>query len=78
MFQKVEEHRSVRDNHGNEEEIVTKQIGEQGYSVTKKRDSMGREEVQETFTNMDERKSHDRHPFPSSCDNIWNQPFFNL
>ncbi|KAK2193555.1 hypothetical protein NP493_10g07023 [Ridgeia piscesae] len=64
---KVEEHRSVRDNHGNEEEIVTKQIGEQGYSVTKKRDSMGREEVQETFTNMDERDKN-------SFEQIWSTP----
>ncbi|KAI0235899.1 hypothetical protein LSAT2_013557 [Lamellibrachia satsuma] len=52
---KVEEHRSVRDNRGNEEEVVTKRIGEQGYCVTKKRDSMGREEVKESYNNMDER-----------------------
>ena len=58
MLQKVEEHRTVRDNHGNEEEIVTKKIGDQGYSVTKKRDSIGREEVKEDYTNMDKRGCH--------------------
>lgn len=49
----------MRDNRGNEEEVVTKKIGEQGYCVTKKRDSMGREEVKESYNNMDERECHD-------------------
>ncbi|KAG1676033.1 hypothetical protein GQR58_014468 [Nymphon striatum] len=52
--QRKEEHRTVRDNQGNEESTVTKILGDKKYSVTEKKDASGVQETVETFVNVDE------------------------
>jgi len=50
----TEYYRTVRDSEGNEETTVTKQIGDQRYSVTTHTDSKGEKQQTERFENIEE------------------------
>ncbi|KAL1491132.1 hypothetical protein ABEB36_011774 [Hypothenemus hampei] len=50
----VETHRTVRDSEGNEETTVTRKMGEKEYTIIKKRDKEGKEEIHENMINMTE------------------------
>ncbi|XP_049802552.1 HCLS1-associated protein X-1 [Schistocerca nitens] len=50
----VEHHKTVRDNQGNEETIVTRQIGDKKYTVITHTDANGVIKRSESFQNMDE------------------------
>jgi hypothetical protein len=52
----VEHHCTVRDSQGNEEITVTKQIGDESYSVTTRTDSRGEKQKIENFVNIDKGK----------------------
>lgn len=55
----VEIHRTVRDSKGNEETTVTRQKGDQSYTVTIHRDPSGAEERTETLHNLEEQDLDD-------------------
>lgn len=50
----MEHTRKVADSHGNVETIHTRIIGDQKYSITRKKNSQGQEEQIEDFQNMEE------------------------
>lgn len=52
----MEYHSTVRDSNGNEEVTVTKQIGDEKYSVTTRTDSAGEKQQIENFVNMEKGK----------------------
>jgi hypothetical protein len=56
VLQAVEYHSTVRDSNGNEEVTVTKQIGDEKYSVTTRTDSAGEKQQIENFVNMEKGK----------------------
>ncbi|CAH0557489.1 unnamed protein product [Brassicogethes aeneus] len=60
----VEIHKTVRDNQGNEETTITKKLGDKEYTLIKKKDSSGKEEIIENFVNMKE----------SEKDSLFNKP----
>jgi len=51
-LQTTEYYHTVRDSEGNEETTVTKQIGDQRYSVTTRSDSKGEKQQTESFENI--------------------------
>ncbi|KAJ9590573.1 hypothetical protein L9F63_016393 [Diploptera punctata] len=55
----VEIHRTVIDNKGNEEKTVTRQRGDQSYTVTIRKDSSGTEECSENLHNLQEQDLDD-------------------
>lgn len=55
-LQTTEYYRTVRDSEGNEETTVTKQIGDQRYSVTTHTDSKGEKQQTESFENIEKGK----------------------
>lgn len=52
----IEQHQIIKDNEGNEEKRVSKQIGDKKYVVTTKRDKNGVETKVEDLINIDESK----------------------
>ena len=50
----MEHTRKVADSHGNVETTHTRMIGDQKYSITRKKNSQGQEEQIEDFQNMEE------------------------
>lgn len=52
----VEQKQVFRDSEGNEETIVSKEIGDKKYVITTKKDKNGVETKSEDFFNMDESK----------------------
>jgi len=50
----VESSRKVTDSEGNEVTTTTRKLGDKEYTVTKRRDKQGKEEIQETMVNMAE------------------------
>lgn len=52
----TEIHKTVRDSSGNEETVVTRQMGDKQYTVTVRTDKEGRQETCEEFINMDEQE----------------------
>lgn len=49
----MEHHSTVRDSEGNEEVTVTKQVGDERYSVTTRIDSTGKKQEIENFVNIE-------------------------
>ena len=59
-LQTTEYYRTVRDSEGNEETTVTKQIGDQRYSVTTHTDSKGEKQQTESFENIEKGKNYNK------------------
>lgn len=55
-MQTVESHRTVKDQHGNEERTVTRKLGDKEYTVTTKTDKDGKQETIENLVNMEEQE----------------------
>lgn len=64
----IEEHRTIRDGEGNEETIVSKQIGDKKYVITTKRDKNGVETKTEDLINIDESEM-------KNFEQKWGSPF---
>lgn len=78
----VEKHSTVRDNDGNEETTITRQLGDKEVTIIKKRDKFGKEEIIENLINVDENEKNSflAPPLPSQphSDNSDNNPFNNF
>nr|CAD7571327.1 unnamed protein product [Timema californicum] len=64
----VEHHRTVRNNQGQEETTVTRQIGDQSHSLTTQTDRNGVQQRVEKFVNLDEGKLDE-------FENKWNKQY---
>lgn len=56
MLQRIEKKRTERDSEGNETTTLSRHLGEKSHTVKIHENGSGRQNKNETFTNMDESK----------------------
>ncbi|XP_044268256.1 uncharacterized protein LOC123013647 isoform X2 [Tribolium madens] len=71
----IETHRTVRDNEGNEETTITRISGDKEYSITKRKDKEGKEEIIENLVNLDESEKDKFFPQQRKPPELDNKPW---
>ncbi|EFA03397.1 HCLS1-associated protein X-1 [Tribolium castaneum] len=71
----IETHHTVRDNEGNEETTITRKVADKEYTITKRRDKEGKEEIIENLVNLDENEKDKFFPQQRKLPELGNKPW---